>query len=118
MIRKGTYVLIIALDSDREIAVGALGTLFFRKGRYCYVGSAMGGYKEINYRAMKLLPRGGYLATCSCSHFATPEKFVEMLHAADFNDIGAGVGDVPRRIKLNSPVNSLFIIDNFPTASQ
>ena len=46
------------------------------------VGSAMGGYKEINYRAMKLLPRGGYLATCSCSHFATPEKFVEMLHAA------------------------------------
>ena len=46
------------------------------------VGSAMGGYKEINYRAMKLLPRGGYLATCSCSHFATPEKFVEMLYSA------------------------------------
>ena len=32
---------------------------------------AMTGYKEINYRAMRLLPRGGYLATCSCSHFAT-----------------------------------------------
>ena len=27
------------------------------------------GYKEINYRAMKLLPRGGFLATASCSHF-------------------------------------------------
>ncbi|MCI2057291.1 MAG: class I SAM-dependent rRNA methyltransferase [Oscillibacter sp.] len=46
------------------------------------VSNAMTGYKEINYRAMKLLPRGGYLATCSCSHFATEEKFVEMLHFA------------------------------------
>ena len=33
------------------------------------IDSAARGYKEINYRAMKLLPRGGYLATCSCSHF-------------------------------------------------
>jgi len=40
------------------------------------------GYKEINYRAMRLLPRGGYLATCSCSHFATPELFEGMLRAA------------------------------------
>lgn len=44
--------------------------------------NAMRGYKEINYRAMKLLPRGGYLATASCSHFATPEMFVKMLHSA------------------------------------
>ena len=36
------------------------------------VENAMRGYKEINYRAMKLLPRGGYLATASCSHFARP----------------------------------------------
>ena len=43
---------------------------------------AMAGYKEINYRAMRLLPRGGYLATCSCSHFATEELFRKMLHAA------------------------------------
>lgn len=33
------------------------------------VRSAFRGYKEINLKAMKLLPRGGYLATCSCSHF-------------------------------------------------
>ena len=46
------------------------------------VDSAMRGYKEINYRAMKLLPRGGYLASCSCSHFATEALFVKMLHAA------------------------------------
>ena len=43
---------------------------------------AMTGYKEINYRAMRLLPRGGYLATCSCSHFATEELFLKMLRAA------------------------------------
>ena len=46
------------------------------------VANAMTGYKEINYRAMKLLPRGGYLATCSCSHFATGELFMKMLRSA------------------------------------
>lgn len=46
------------------------------------VHSAERGYKEINYRAMKLLPRGGYLATCSCSHFMKNELFVKMLHDA------------------------------------
>lgn len=46
------------------------------------VRSAERGYKEINYRAMKLLPRGGYLATCSCSHFMKNELFVKMLHDA------------------------------------
>ncbi len=46
------------------------------------VESAMRGYKEINYRAMKLLPRGGYLATCSCSHFMREDMFVKMLRAA------------------------------------
>ena len=46
------------------------------------VESASRGYKEINMRAMKLLPRGGYLATCSCSHFMPNELFVKMLHSA------------------------------------
>ena len=46
------------------------------------VKNAGRGYKEINYKAMKLLPRGGYLATASCSHFMEDELFVEMLHEA------------------------------------
>jgi 23S rRNA (cytosine1962-C5)-methyltransferase len=46
------------------------------------VDSALTGYKEINYRAMRLLPRGGYLATCSCSHFVTEERFCGMLRSA------------------------------------
>ena len=40
------------------------------------------GYKEINYRALKLLPRGGYFATASCSHFMPYERFEKMLRAA------------------------------------
>mgnify|MGYP000341128202 FL=1 len=46
------------------------------------VDNAMAGYREINYRAMRLLPRGGLLATCSCSHFATEERFTAMLREA------------------------------------
>ena len=46
------------------------------------VKNAIRGYKEINLKAMKLLPRGGYLATCSCSHFMKEEFFVQMLHDA------------------------------------
>ncbi|MCB6899788.1 class I SAM-dependent rRNA methyltransferase [bacterium 210917-DFI.7.65] len=46
------------------------------------IRNAMTGYKEINYRAMKLLPRGGYLATCSCSHFAYEDLFLNMLRSA------------------------------------
>ncbi len=46
------------------------------------VSAAYRGYKEINLKAMKLLPRGGYLATCSCSHFMTDELFREMLRQA------------------------------------
>ena len=46
------------------------------------VASAERGYKEINYRAMKILPRGGYLATCSCSHFMASDAFEKMLSSA------------------------------------
>jgi len=46
------------------------------------VGSAERGYKEINYRALKLLPRGGYFATASCSHFMEDGLFRKMLRDA------------------------------------
>lgn len=46
------------------------------------IGRAIRGYKEINLRAMRLLPRGGYLATCSCSHFMDDTLFRKMLHSA------------------------------------
>lgn len=46
------------------------------------VKNAIRGYKEINLKAMRLLDRGGYLATCSCSHFMTEPLFKQMLHDA------------------------------------
>lgn len=53
------------------------------------VSHALKGYREINTLAMKLLPRGGYLATCSCSHFMKEGLFKSMLHEAAE---AAGVG--------------------------
>lgn len=46
------------------------------------VQSAERGYKDINFRAMKMLPRGGYFATCSCSHFMGEDLFKKMLFEA------------------------------------
>lgn len=67
----------------------------FTKSRQT-VKSAMRGYKEINLRAMRLLPRGGYLATCSCSHFMTEQLFVKMLHQAA-SDAGVSLRQIEAR---------------------
>jgi 23S rRNA (cytosine1962-C5)-methyltransferase len=56
------------------------------------VTSALRGYKEINLRAMRLLPSGGVLFTASCSYHITKPLFLEMLHAA--------AGDAGRRMAL------------------
>lgn len=53
----------------------------FTKSRRAIKGAER-GYKEINFRAMKMLPRGGYLATCSCSHFMDNELFIKMVQSA------------------------------------
>ena len=68
-VKKGEYDFII-LDPPA-----------FTKSRKT-VGSAEKGYKEINLRALKALPRGGYFATASCSHFMPSELFVKMLRSA------------------------------------
>lgn len=44
--------------------------------------NAWRGYKELNLRAMKMTAPGGYLVSCSCSHFMTPELFLQMLREA------------------------------------
>ncbi len=46
------------------------------------VKNAVRGYREINIRGMKLVKDGGYLCTCSCSHFMTPELFTETIGQA------------------------------------
>lgn len=50
----------------------------FTKSRETY-HNARTGYTKINAQAMRILRRGGYLATCSCSHFMPSDKFAEML---------------------------------------
>ena len=58
--------------------------------------NAIKGYKEINLKAMRLLRRGGYLATCSCSHFMTEPLFRKMLHDAAA-DAGVGLRQIEAR---------------------
>ena len=55
------------------------------------VKNAVKGYREINLRAMKLIRDGGYLATCSCSHFMTYELFTQT--------IGQAARNVHRRLR-------------------
>ncbi len=49
------------------------------------IKKAVRGYREINLRGMKLVKDGGYLATCSCSHFMDPELFTKTIGQAAQN---------------------------------
>ena len=46
------------------------------------IKNAVKGYREINLRGMKLVKDGGYLATCSCSHFMDPDLFAKTIREA------------------------------------
>jgi 23S rRNA (cytosine1962-C5)-methyltransferase len=46
------------------------------------INNALKGYKEINLKALKLLRKGGYLISCTCSHFITPELFRQVIEEA------------------------------------
>lgn len=46
------------------------------------VKNAIKGYREINIRGLRLVKDGGYFATCSCSHFMTPELFTKAIQEA------------------------------------
>lgn len=71
--------------------------------------NAIRGYKEINLKAMKLLPRGGYLATCSCSHFMNDTYFCRMLH-----DAAADAGVSLRQIEARQQSPDHPILWNVP----
>lgn len=53
----------------------------FTKSRKA-VKNAVKGYREINMRGLKLVKEGGFLATCSCSHFMEPELFAKTIKEA------------------------------------
>lgn len=77
------FAYLTELDQSRSKAYDYIildPPAFTRSGKT--LRAAYRGYKEINYRAMKILPRGGYLATCSCSHFMGYELFIKMVKEA------------------------------------
>lgn len=82
---KDVFELLPELEkSGEKFDVVILDPPAFTKSRNS-VKNAVKGYKEINLRGMKLVKDGGYLATCSCSHFMTPELFADTLKQAAKN---------------------------------
>lgn len=79
------FDLLPKLEADGEkFDVIILDPPAFTKSRSS-VKNAVKGYREINLRAMKLLRDGGFLATCSCSHFMTYELFTQTVGQAARN---------------------------------
>ena len=81
----------------RQFDVIILDPPAFCKNRSALEG-ALRGYKDINLNAMALLPPGGTLVTCSCSHHVTPELFYDMLRQAA-DDAGVSARVVEQRLQ-------------------
>ena len=76
------FELLPKLEADGEqYDVVILDPPAFTKSRNS-VKNAVKGYREINIRGMKLVKDGGFLATCSCSHFMEPELFAKTIREA------------------------------------
>lgn len=67
--------------SQEQFDVIILDPPAFCKSKSALKG-AYRGYKEINLRAMKMIRSGGFLMTCSCSHYMVPELFTQMIQEA------------------------------------
>lgn len=72
------------LEKGEQFDVVILDPPAFTKSRDS-IKNAIKGYREINLRAMKLVKDGGYLATCSCSHFMSYELFTKTINQAAHN---------------------------------
>lgn len=76
------FDLLPKLEAEgRRFDVVILDPPAFTKSRTA-TKQAIKGYREINMRGLKLVKDGGYLATCSCSHFMTPELFTTTIAQA------------------------------------
>ena len=71
-------------EEGKQYDVVILDPPAFTKSRKT-IKNATKGYREINMRGMKLVKPGGYLATCSCSHFMDYELFTKTIHQAAQN---------------------------------
>lgn len=76
------FELLPALDEKKErFDVVILDPPAFTKSRNS-IKNAVKGYREINLRGLKLVTNGGFLVTCSCSHFMDPELFAKTIREA------------------------------------
>ncbi len=79
---EDVFELLPRLEAEGEkFDVVILDPPAFTKSRNS-VKSAVKGYREINLRGLKLVRDGGFLATCSCSHFMEPELFAKTIREA------------------------------------
>ena len=82
---EDVFELLPKLEAEGEkFDVVILDPPAFTKSRSS-VKNAIKGYREINLRAMKLVKNGGFLATCSCSHFMSYDLFTETINQAARN---------------------------------
>ena len=76
------FDLLPRLEAEgRRFDVVILDPPAFTKSR-ASIKNAVRGYREINLRGMKLVKNGGFLATCSCSHFMDPDLFARTIAEA------------------------------------
>jgi len=82
---EDVFELLPRLEKEGEkFDVVILDPPAFTKSRSS-IKNATKGYREINLRGMKLVKDGGYLATCSCSHFMSYELFTQTINQAAKN---------------------------------
>jgi 23S rRNA (cytosine1962-C5)-methyltransferase len=71
------------------------------------IDNALRGYKEINLRGMKLVKKGGFLITCSCSHFIKPDIFKKVIY-----DAAVDAGKIVREVLYKPQGNDHPILWN------
>lgn len=83
---KGVTANVFDLLKDYQVQGEKFDVVILDPPAFCKTKSALEGayrgYKEINLRGMKLLKPGGFLITCSCSHYMFPEIFTKMIKEA------------------------------------
>jgi Uri superfamily endonuclease len=101
---RGAYTLVLRLDDEREVLVGSLGMLSFRRGYYSYTGSALGkgGYKRVQRHLQIMQGRRAarrwhidWLLPLTCLEEAFLTNTAERLECLIAGRIGARLEPVP-----------------------
>ena len=97
---KGSYILLIKLDEDKDIQIGKLGNIPFKKGYYAYVGSALNGLEQRINRHLRQEKK---------KHW----HIDYLLQNAEIVDIFYKVGNKKEECKLTNSLNDLKSVKGF-----